>query len=38
LSPAEDALLLLALVRRHLCSLRLSLDPAYPDEDWGFTA
>lgn len=38
MSPAEDALLLLAIVRRHLRSLRLSLDPAYPDEDWGFTA
>lgn len=38
MSPAEDALLLLAIVRRHLRSLRLSLDPAYPEEDWGFTA
>jgi HEPN domain-containing protein len=38
MSPAEDAQLLLGLVRRHLRSLRLSLDPAYPDEDWGFTA
>lgn len=38
MSPAEDARLLLAIVRRHLRSLRLSLDPAYPDEDWGFTA
>ena len=38
MSPAEDALLLLAIVRRHLRSLRLSLDPDYPDEDWGFTA
>jgi HEPN domain-containing protein len=38
MSPAEDALLLLAIVRRHLRSLGLSLDPAYPDEDWGFTA
>jgi len=36
--PAEDALLLLVLVRRHLRSLRLSLDAAYPEEDWGFTA
>lgn len=36
--PAEDALLLLALVDRHLRSLRIGLDPAYPDEDWGFTA
>ena len=38
MSPAEDALLLLALVDRHLRSLRIGLDPAYPDEDWGFTA
>ncbi|WP_254934265.1 hypothetical protein [Cyanobium sp. WAJ14-Wanaka] len=38
MSPAEDALLLLAIVRRHLRSLRLTLDPGYPDEDWGFTA
>lgn len=38
MSPAEDARLLLAIVRRHVRSLRLSLDPAYPHEDWGFTA
>lgn len=38
MSPIEDALLLLAIVRRHLRSLRLTLDGAYPDEDWGFTA
>ena len=38
MSPAEDALLLLAIVRRHLRSPGLTLDPAYPDEDWGFTA
>ena len=38
MSPAEDALLLLAIVRRHLRRLGLTLDPAYPDEDWGFTA
>ena len=38
MSPAEDALLLLAIVRRHLRGLRVSLEPAYPDEDWGFTA
>ena len=31
-------MLLLAIVRRHLRSLGLTLDPAYPDEDWGFTA
>ena len=38
MAPAEDALLLLAIVRRPLRSLGLTLDPAYPDEDWGFTA
>jgi len=38
MSPTDDALLLLGIVRRHLRSLRLTLDPAYPDEDWGFTA
>ncbi|MCS5700289.1 HEPN domain-containing protein [Cyanobium sp. FGCU-52] len=38
MSPAEDARLLLAIVRRHLRSLRFGLDPAYPEEDWGFTA
>ena len=36
--PAEDAQLLLALVRRHLRSLRMTLNPQFPDEDWGFTA
>lgn len=38
MSPAEDARLLLSIVRRHLRSLRLTLDGAYPGEDWGFTA
>lgn len=38
MSPADDARLLLALVRRHLSALRVGLDPAFPDEDWGFTA
>jgi HEPN domain-containing protein len=38
MSPAEDALLLLAIVRRHLRTLRFGLDGAYPGEDWGFTA
>jgi HEPN domain-containing protein len=38
MSPAEDAQLLLTIVRRHLRSLRFGLDPAYPEEDWGFTA
>lgn len=34
LSPTEDALLLPTIVRRHLRSLRLTLDLAYPDEAW----
>ena len=38
MSPLEDALLLFAIVRRHLQVLRLGLDEAYPAEDWGFTA
>lgn len=39
MSPAEDALLLLRLVDRHLGSLRGTLDPAaFADEDWGFLA
>jgi hypothetical protein len=38
MSPAEDAALLLAIVRRHLRTLRIGLDPAYPEEGWGFTA
>ena len=38
MSPSDDALMLLAIVNRHLRSLRLGLDPAYPEEDWGFTA
>lgn len=38
MSPAEDASLLLAIVRRHVRTLRLGLDDAYPEEDWGFTA
>jgi HEPN domain-containing protein len=38
MSPAEDAALLLAIVRRHLRTLRIGLDPGYPEEDWGFTA
>lgn len=38
MSPAEDALLLLSIVRRHLRTLRFGLDGAYPEEDWGFTA
>lgn len=38
MSPAEDAQLLLAIVRRHLRTLRFGLDGAYPEEDWGFTA
>jgi len=38
MTPQEDALVLLALVDRHLRALRLNLNPAYPDEEWGFTA
>jgi hypothetical protein len=38
MSPLEDALLLFAIVRRHLQVLRMGLDAAYPEEDWGFTA
>jgi HEPN domain-containing protein len=36
--PEEDAALLLQIVRRHLAALRLGLDEAYPEEDWGFLA
>ena len=38
MSPAEDAALLLNIVRRHLVALRLGMDPVFPAEDWGFTA
>lgn len=38
MSPAEDAALLLRIVRRHLRAMRLNLDPLYPDEEWGFQA
>ena len=38
MSPAEDASLLLAIVHRHLRTLRIGLEAAYPEEDWGFTA
>ena len=38
MSPAEDAALLLRIVRRHLQAMRLNLDPAYPDEEWGYQA
>jgi hypothetical protein len=38
MSPAEDAALLLSIVRRHLVALRLGIDPVFPAEDWGFTA
>ena len=38
MSPAEDALLLLGIVRRHLRALEQTLQTDYPDEDWGFTA
>jgi HEPN domain-containing protein len=38
MSPLEDALLLFAIVRRHLQVLQLGLDEVYPAEYWGFTA
>ena len=38
MTPQEDARVLMALVDRHLRDLQLNLDPAYPDEEWGFTA
>jgi HEPN domain-containing protein len=38
MSPAEDAALLLRIVRRHLQAMRLNLNPLYPDEEWGFHA
>lgn len=38
MSPSEDAALLLVTVRRHLRSLALTLDPDFPQEDWGFLA
>ena len=38
MSPAEDAALLLRILRRHLQAMRLNLDPLYPDEEWGFQA
>jgi HEPN domain-containing protein len=38
MSPAEDAALLLAIVRRHLVVLRLGLGAGFPDEEWVFLA
>jgi hypothetical protein len=39
MSPAEDALLLLRVVQRHLGSLRGTVNnPDFADEDWGFLA
>ena len=38
MSPAEDASLLLRIVRRHLQAMRLNLNPLYPEEEWGFQA
>jgi len=38
MSPAEDAALLLRIMRRHLQAMRLNLDPQSPDEEWGFQA
>jgi hypothetical protein len=38
MSPSEDAALLLVTVRRHLRSLAMTIDPAFPQEDWGVLA
>ena len=38
MTPHEDASVLMALVNRHIRALELNLNPAYPDEEWGFTA
>jgi HEPN domain-containing protein len=38
MTPVEDSLLLLAIVRRHFRTLRLGLDSSSSAEDWGFTA
>lgn len=38
MSPADDADLLLRIVRRHLQAMRLNLSADYPDEEWGFQA
>jgi HEPN domain-containing protein len=38
MSPAEDASLLLRIVRRHLQAMQLNLDCRYPEEEWGFQA
>ena len=38
MTPQEDARVLMALLDRQLRALRLNLDPAYPEEEWGFTA
>lgn len=38
MTPQDDARILLGLVDRHLRALRLNMDSAYPDEEWGFTA
>ena len=34
MSPAEDASLLLRIVRRHLQAMQLHLDSRYPEEEW----
>jgi HEPN domain-containing protein len=38
MSLAEDAALLLRIVRRHPQVMRLNLNPLYPNEEWGFQA
>jgi len=36
--PSEDAALLMQIVERHLKGMALTMQPDYPDEDWGFSA
>jgi HEPN domain-containing protein len=38
MSPAEDAALLVGIVRRHLRTLQLGIEAEIPEEDWGFLA
>jgi HEPN domain-containing protein len=36
--PAEDARLILELALRHEQSLKMAMNPAFPQENWGFLA
>jgi HEPN domain-containing protein len=38
MTPQDDARILLGIVDRYLRALRINMNPAYPDEEWGFTA